>query len=110
MVDLDVGVEQPFDDIGMTPFGGPDQPGAVEAVKCGDVSSVGEGEFEQIEVALAGGDQVGTLLCAVLVVDVGSVVDQFSGQVEIVVPGSSNQLPVTPLLLPWFDVVPATRQ
>ena len=62
VVDVDVGLEQPPDDVGVSSFGGPDESCAVEAVQRSDVGAVVEGEFEEFEVALAGGDEIGALL------------------------------------------------
>ena len=70
VVDVDPGPQQPADDVGMTALGRPDQAGSVVGIETGDVRAVREGQFEEIEIALAGGDQVGALHGGVLGVDV----------------------------------------
>lgn len=63
-------------DVVMPAFGGADQPGAVEAVEAVDVGTVVQGQLQQVEVPLAGGDEVRALLRVVLRVHVRSGVDQ----------------------------------
>ena len=61
VVDGDVGLEQPADDLDVAAVGGADQPGAVEAVEALDVGPVLEGQSEQLEVALRRRDEVRAL-------------------------------------------------
>ncbi len=93
VVDLDAGVEQSVDDRRESAFGGADEPGAVEAVLGLDAGTVAQHEVEQSRVVthLAGGDEVGALLRAVLVVDVGAGIDERAGNVEVVPVGREDQ-------------------
>ena len=86
VVDLDAGLDQPADDAGMPPLARADQPGPVEAVLARHVTAVGQGEVEQVEVALARRDEVGALLGVVLGVDVRAPGDQVAGGGDVVGP------------------------
>ena len=94
VVDLDAGLDQPADDAGMPPLARADQSGPVEAVLARDVAAVGEGEVQQVEVALARRDEVRALLGLVLGVDVGAPGDEVAGRGDVVGPGGVAQAPV----------------
>ena len=51
----------------------------------------GEGQFQQIEVALTGRNQIGALLGGVLGVDVGALTDQLLGPGDVVRPGGVDE-------------------
>ena len=63
VVDVDRGVEEAPDDLGVAALGGPDQAGAVVAVPGVDVGPGGQGQLQQLQVVLAGGEEVA--LCSV---------------------------------------------
>ena len=99
VVDLDVGLDQPAGDVGVAAVGRPDQPGAIEGVLGVHVRAVLQCQVQQLQVALAGGDEVGALHGAVFGIDIGALGDEGSGAAKVVVPGGSDQLLVEPRLL-----------
>src|SRR5699024_12824312 len=61
VVDLHAAADESADDVGVAALGGADEPGAVVRVEGGHVGTVGQGEVEQLGVALRGGDEIGAL-------------------------------------------------
>ena len=90
MVDIGAGLNQPSDNIRMSSLRAPDKTSATEAVEGSDVCTVLKREFEQLSVALAGGDQVCTLLSRVFVVDISTGFDESLRTCHIVLPSSVN--------------------
>ena len=93
------GLDEPAGDVGVAAVGRPDQPCAIEGVLGVHVCAVLQCQVQQLQVTLAGGDEVGALDCAVLGIHIGASGDQGSGAAKVVVPGGSDQLLIQPCLL-----------
>ena len=52
MVDVDAGLEESTDDIGMSPLGRTDQAGAIETVEPRTIGTMQKRQLEQVEVTL----------------------------------------------------------
>jgi hypothetical protein len=72
-------------------FGSANEPRTVEAVPRIDICAVVERYCEQREKSFAGRDQESALYRVVLRVDIGPLLDQSDGFVDIVSPGGGNQ-------------------
>ena len=94
VVDAHPGPHQATADGRVAPVGCPDQSGAVVGVEGADIAAGIQGQLEQLQIALAGRDQVRALLRLVLGVDVRAGRDQPPGPFDVVGPRCVAQVGV----------------
>jgi hypothetical protein len=83
-------------------LGRADQRRAVEGVLAREIRAVLHREVEEVDVPLTRSDQERALLRVVLRVDVGSPLDQPTGELDVVLPRRHDQPGVEAGLLAWF--------
>jgi hypothetical protein len=94
VVDSHTGAEQAADHWGMAAFGCTDERSTAVAVQAAYVSAVLQGQVEQVEVALARGDQERALHSVVDRVHASACRDEATGGGYVVLPRSGDELPV----------------